>query len=854
MKSEKLSKVVFLLACGIIHAGVFAGSFTEAFKAPNRDAQPWCYWWWQNGNATKESITADLESMKALGFGGTLLSDSRGYHDDEDHVFTPKPQNTVMDDEWRALVQHVIRECKRIGLQVAFNTATSGGKLCGPWQLGIDSPKRLMCRVYPKGAKHEKPDFPFWHDIASFDVKADAAELVKRGWFEAGDGTRTQHAGINNSTGAKKWYKEGVGEEYTVRFGWTTIPGHEYDADVLDPEAVRRFFNRFTGAIMDEAGADLVGADKTIAGIYSVSWEGVVPMWSPTFEADFRKFAGYDLRTKMTWLAGIAPEGADTEKFMVDCRRARNDMFRENFYGTLAAIAKERGVIMFSENGGPWRREPEVFLEADQLEFLALNDMPQGEFWVEEGVGMGKHWLNHSHEFVHMRGAVSAGHVYGKPRVSVEAFTHMTPHWSISPWTLKQAIDIVFADGGNHVVWHTFTHAFDSWGAPGYEYFAGTHINRNVTWHNEAKAFVGYLARCEAVLQAGEPVVDIPVKSGNRPYADWGRYRYQTPDGLSIPAGYNYDLVSDTAWAKSKVENGVRVFPSGMKYPAALPALPDLQGPWTFCHRATVDEDMYFLQGFAKGEAIFRVKAESVSLLDAVTGEITPLAITPIEDGRTMVTLDTTANGSAIVVLKRGEYKQELANQYNVTMNGMAAAKDDSVAVAGPWDVSFRYHRIDHTRHLPKPMKMAKLTDWTLSSDADLKYFSGHASYAASVELPADPKFTALALGALPTGVASVKVNGVDCGIVWCPPWEAKIPAGALKAGANRIEIEYTNNWQNRLIGDTFLPKAEQVTTSCLQLLPSRKKPNGKTLHRYSGYASTDPLQPSGLIGPVVLK
>jgi len=854
-----------LIVAGLLamtFAGVFAGTFTDAFQAPGRDAKPWCYWWWQNGNATRESITADLEAMKDLGFGGTMMSDSRGYHDDEDHVFTPKPANTVMDAEWRALVQHAIRECRRLGLQIAFNTATSGGKLCGPWPLGVDSPKRLMCRVYPKGAAFEKPDFPFWHDIASFPVKADAAELVKRGWYEAGDGTRTQHASIRNSTAARQWYREGVGEDYVVRFGWTTIPGHDYDADVLDPAAVRRFFDRFTGAIMDEAGAENVGRDKTVVGIYSVSWEGVVPMWSPTFEADFKKFAGYDLRSKMTWLAGIAPEGADTEKFMVDCRRARNDMFRENFYGTLSAIAKERAVMMLSENGGPWRREPEVFLEADQLEYLSLNDMPQGEFWVVEGAGMDKLWGDHSQAFCHMRGVVSAGHVYGRKRMSVEAFTHMTPHWSISPWTLKKAIDMVFADGGNHLLWHTFSHALDSWGTPGYEYFAGTHINRNVTWHKEAKAFIAYLARCEAVLQTGEPVVDLAVKAGTRPYAHWGRYRYRTPDGAAIPAGYNYDLVSDVQWTKSRLVSDpvnaavkYRVFPSGMKYPEALPALPDLEGPWTFCHRTSGAEDLYFLQGFAKGEAFFRVKAASAVLLEAVTGEIKPLETVSIEDGRTMIALDTTANGSAIVVLKRGEKREELRTQYNATMKGVSAVEDRSVAVTGPWDVTFRYHRLDHTRHLPKPMKLTKLTDWTLSSDSDLRHFAGHAAYVTTVSLPEEVSaFSSLAIGALPSGVAAVKVNGTDCGIVWCPPWEARIPVGTLKPGENLIEIDYTNNWQNRLVGDTFLPKADRVTTSCLQLLPSRQKPNGKTLHRYSGYASTDPLQPSGLIGPVVLK
>ena len=55
-------------------------------------SRPWCYWWWVNSHVDKPTITADLEAMKRLGFGGLLMFDSRGYWDDERHVVNPKPK------------------------------------------------------------------------------------------------------------------------------------------------------------------------------------------------------------------------------------------------------------------------------------------------------------------------------------------------------------------------------------------------------------------------------------------------------------------------------------------------------------------------------------------------------------------------------------------------------------------------------------------------------------------------------------------------------------------------------------------------------------------------------------------
>lgn len=71
----------------------------------------------------------------------------------------------------------------------------------------------------------------------------------------------------------------------------------------------------------------------------------------------------------------------------------------------------------------------------------------------------------------------------------------------------------------------------------------------------------------------------------------------------------------------------------------------------------------------------------------------------------------------------------------------------------------------------------------------------------------------------------------------------------ALKDGENDIKIKVTNTWVNRLIGDAHLEPSKRVTKSNMALYKGKR-----TRTVYSGFASGDELQKSGLFGPVCLK
>jgi hypothetical protein len=862
-------------------------SLTDGFVNPPDEFKPWCYWWWLNGNVDNKTISEDLESMKDLGFGGLLLVDSRGYWDDDEHVRIPEAAMEFMSDEWLDMVAFSIREAGRLGLEVGLNASSSGGTLKGPWLQGEKSPKKLIYRFEnPENGiyKLDSPDLPFFSDVACYAVIFDgAAPYLPMEWTDAGDGAPEMSGDtypingtisgqallkvkeikeLQPSDGKISWNGHD-GDALLLRFGSTAIPGHEYDVDILDQDAVGEHIRRILDSLKIRVG-DAFGTSFT--HLYSVSWEGVIPNWTRCFETGFNSLKGYDLKPMLPILAGIWT-GSPDRGFLDDFREARNRMFLSGLYGTMRDVCHEYGLKLFSESGGPWKREPSMLKDADQMAFLAMNDMPQGEFWYRDDGRI----------YFFTRAVASTAHAFGLRRASAEAFTDMTFHWSECPADLKPLADQAFLDGINHLVWHTFTCSPERFGTPGSEYFAGTHINRNVTWQSEAGPFVGYLARCQFMLQQGIPVADIAIIGGRNVYQHWGHYRETPCEGssLHIPAGFNYDLFDEEVLLKRlKAKNGRAVLPDGVSYgvisvdPSTADELsdaaqrklsdleksgvmvirdssldylglePDFEGPFHCVHRRVDGTDIYFVAGNGSAEMIFRATGD-VQLWDPLNGSILPADARRTADGRTAVRLDMPDSGSAFVVFKQRIPFGEVSDYSHHSHN--------PVPVEGPWSVSFSYHKL--LASPPAPREWEVLHDLTEDEDRDVRWFSGIVSLKNKVYLSSSQTGShVLSLGCVKKGLAHVFVNGIDCGVCWTPPWSVDV-SGVLTEGMNDVEIRFTNTWENRLIGDCILPEEERVTTSNLQYHSGIR---GRWLPtRYSGYSSGDTLVSNGILGPV---
>ena len=120
--------------------------------------------------------------------------------------------------------------------------------------------------------------------------------------------------------------------------------------------------------------------------------------------------------------------------------------------------------------------------------------------------------------------------------------------------------------------------------------------------------------------------------------------------------------------------------------------------------------------------------------------------------------------------------------------------------------------------------------------------------------------------------IAKVFLNGKEIGVSWIAPYTLDVTS-TLKKGTNTLEIQLTNQWTNRLIGDEKLLNQtgydirrgqpgfgdENFRGDDIKMPEwfrnNEPLPEGprKTFSAYGFQKATDPLLPSGLLGPVTI-
>lgn len=243
-----------------------------------------------------------------------------------------------------------------------------------------------------------------------------------------------------------------------------------------------------------------------------------------------------------------------------------------------------------------------------------------------------------------------------------------------------------------------------------------------------------------------------------------------------------------------------------------------------------------------------------------MTGTLRELSDFRFENGKTIVPLRFAPAQSWFVVFrKKAAQPQELRPNFPELQH-----VDE---LTGPWDVGF-----DPKWGGPAEVKFDKLEDWTKRPEPGIRYYSGTATYRKVFSLPESEISNLksrifLSLGIV-NHIARVRLNGRDLGVVWCAPWGVEIPAGLLKPTGNELEIEVTNVWANRLIGD------EQEPPDCEWLPGHHFADQGGYLKRFPDwfvkkeprpskgrycfvtwnyFTKDSPLIPSGLLGPVTI-
>ncbi|MDE6018959.1 MAG: hypothetical protein K2G85_09135 [Muribaculaceae bacterium] len=187
------------------------------------------------------------------------------------------------------------------------------------------------------------------------------------------------------------------------------------------------------------------------------------------------------------------------------------------------------------------------------------------------------------------------------------------------------------------------------------------------------------------------------------------------------------------------------------------------------------------------------------------------------------------------------------------------------IPIEGTWSIYFPEIGDVTTNHL---------FSWPESDNHDIKYFSGTATYTIPFNLTKKEISSSdriiLSLGEV-KDMACVTINDIKMPISWKYPFECDI-TDAVKEGENILNVEVTNLWPNRMIGDELepddlewsepliydyapgKPRAGCYLTSnpeWLQKGTERPSKGRKTAGCFKFFTPDSPLLPSGLLGPV---
>ncbi|MCO5296265.1 MAG: hypothetical protein M9921_05345 [Fimbriimonadaceae bacterium] len=560
----------------------------RGFVNPPASAKPHTWWHWMDGNVTKEGITADLEAMAKAGMGGAQMFTVA--------VGIPAGPVGYMSPEWRAMMTHAVKEADRVGLELCIHNCAGWSSSGGPWitpenamqvlawsEETVSGPAHFSKTLAIPKAPQVVRAVDYHKDIAVFAFRTPAGgkgaqppQFLGRTGVVRTDGLRPLDQPATSApvpleglidltskmdaTGHLQWDVP-AGNWTILRMGHTPTgkdnhpappEGDGLEVDKLSREALDMHWAGMMAKVLADVGP-LAG--KVLNNALIDSYEVGSQNWTPKFREEFRARRGYDPLPYLPTIAGwTIGSPATTERFLWDFRRTIADLYADNYFGYFGELCHKAGLQFSTEpygNGG-----------FDTMQAGGRADIPMGEFWVSGGA------------METTKLAASIGHTYGHQVVGAESFTadEQRGRYLVEPYSIKALGDFVFTQGINRYIFHRYAHQPWMNLQPGMTMGPwGTHLERTITWWDEASAWLRYVARCQFLLQQGRFVADAAYFVGEGAPNDLPSRSQLQP---AIPAGYDYDGIDATLLlGQAGVRNGRIILPSGMEYRVLV--LPD---------------------------------------------------------------------------------------------------------------------------------------------------------------------------------------------------------------------------------------------------------------------------------------
>lgn len=326
------------------------------------------------------------------------------------------------------------------------------------------------------------------------------------------------------------------------------------EVDKFDGAAVRDYLETYLGMYQD-ASAGLIG-DKGVRALLTDSIEVGAANWTPRMIDQFKRLRGYDPVPWLPALTGtIVGSREQSDKFLYDYRRTLADLMSSEHYGTIAAVAHEKGLKVYGEALEDVR--PSL---GDDMTMRKYADIPMAALWTWTRGSVPRPTL-----LGDMKGASSVAHVYGQNIAAAESMTAANAPWAFAPSDLRHIIDLEFAHGINRPVIHTSVHQPVDDKVPGLSLaIFGQYFNRHESWAEMAKPWVDYIARNSFMLQQGRNFADVAYFYGEEAPLT-ALFAQGAPTDL--PKRYAYDFLSpDALLSQLSVDGDELIAKSGARY------------------------------------------------------------------------------------------------------------------------------------------------------------------------------------------------------------------------------------------------------------------------------------------------
>jgi len=515
----------------------------DSFLNPPEDSKIMVRWWWFGPAVTTVELDREMRAMKDAGIGGfevqpvyplTLDDPSKGL-----------VNLRYLSPEFLAAVSSTGRTAHELGLRMDM-TMGSGWPYGGPHITPELAAEGLRCLRFPIKEGAQTIPGPQMQEgqrfLAAFVASGDGSHFdpsSARQIAPQEDGTyRLPHSPAGPRV--LLFFVAGLTGQQVKR---AAVGAEGNVLDHYSRAAIEKHLDAVGGPLAAAGGGN-------IRAMFCDSLEVYQSDWTAGFLEEFQHRRGYDLTPHLPAL--VADNGPQTAALRHDWGQTLSELFDQNFLAPFQAWCHQHRVLCRVQAYG----EPPA-----QLSSYRYVDLPEGEQGDEAG-----HW-NH---FTASRWASSAGHLYGVPVISAEAWTwiHSLP-FRAAPLDFKATADEYFLEGINQFVAHGWPYSPQGVPEPGWHFYAAGALNPHNPWWFAMPDLARYLQRASFMLRQGRPANDIAVYLPT--HDAWARltpgqvnlweavWRQLGPDLVPslLEAGYNLDFVDDETLAQlGRIEKG----------------------------------------------------------------------------------------------------------------------------------------------------------------------------------------------------------------------------------------------------------------------------------------------------------